>query len=257
MLPGKTTSIVDDRESPEENHPTPLGVLNISSTSDGGTSDSIIRLVEALRLADRREGRAHDGDVEDDGELSKFFPYQGSLHSEATLGDINRTQVGAEQPAAGVRGTEHGEMQRKFTVLDLGAGNSALLRSIQVGENVWTYVFHTRWQIPYFWSCPHFICSHCLHRLTTVFVQRDLPGAVTSFAVDYSPKAFECLRELAGPGPASHAEAIVADARFALPFRPGLIDLVVDKGCIDAVGWRMEVKSMRDKGHSFWQTDIC
>lgn len=31
------------------------------------------------------------------------------------------------------------------------------------------------------------------------------------------------------------AESVVADARFLLPFREGCLDLVIDKGCLDAV----------------------
>ena len=81
-----------------------------------------------------------------------------------------------------------------------------------------------------------------------------LPG-LAAFAVDYSAKAFECLQEMASLSsenlnPASlssagnssqvqvggvRAESVVADARFLLPFREGCLDLVIDKGCLDAV----------------------
>ena len=81
-----------------------------------------------------------------------------------------------------------------------------------------------------------------------------LPGLAT-FAVDYSARAFECLQEMASlsrenpaqesltsAGPSQtvqaggiRAESVVADARFLLPFREGCMDLVIDKGCLDAV----------------------
>ena len=102
--------------------------------------------------------------------------------------------------------------------------------------------------------------SRLLHSLAEA-----LPGLAT-FAVDYSAKAFECLQEMASSlsrensllpvvegsassapaslssagrelqvGPLVPAESLVADARFLLPLREGCMDLVIDKGCLDAV----------------------
>lgn len=111
-----------------------------------------------------------------------------------------------------------------LTVLDLGAGNSGLMQALCRDS-----------------SSP------------------SSKGAVIGFALDYSPLAFSpaatgavevsargeeqgglegtkvvstCAATSAPLDASAPVEAIVADARFPLPFRPGSVDLVIDKGCV-------------------------
>jgi hypothetical protein len=82
-------------------------------------------LVEALWLADRSEAHVPCGEEAQKGEGRQLGPDEDSLRSEAALCDLNRKEGKAAQPNAGGHGAQCRERQKKLTVLDLGAGNSA------------------------------------------------------------------------------------------------------------------------------------
>ena len=187
------------------------------SVDTSGGSNSIYNLVAELKRQ-REEGESRTRPAPDG--LRAAGP-SGSIQADRLISDDSELTNSLSGGSDGILGNTRrgistgGHSGGRLSVLDLGAGNSQLMESLS----------------------------------------RELP-CIAAFALDYSAKAFECMREAAALGgrkcgtqqsarphrSGRGSEPIVADARSLLPLRPGCIDLVIDKGCLDAVlnGWDQE-----------------
>ena len=194
----------------------PAASENGSSVDTNAGPNSIYDLVADLKRQREEGARTHPAPYG----LQAAGP-SGSVDADRLISDDSELTIRSSGGFDGILGSARrristgGHPGGCLTVLDLGAGNSQLMESLS----------------------------------------RELP-CIAAFALDYSAKAFECMREAAALGgrkcgtqqsarphrSGRGSEPIVADARSLLPLRPGCIDLVIDKGCLDAVlnGWDQE-----------------